>query len=59
MKGDVREMQKKSKSEEKTERSKAFVRDYPYLEKKMIEMLKEGKSAIEIREELLKYVGEE
>lgn len=52
-------MQNKPKSKEKTERSKAFIRDYPYLEKKMIEMLKEGKSAIQIREEMLKYVGEE
>ena len=51
-------MQNKPKSEAKTERSKAFIRDYPHLEKRMIEMLKEGKSSTEVIEELLKYVGE-
>ena len=52
-------MQNNPKSEEKAERSKAFVQDYSYLEKRIIEMLKEDKSRIEVREELLKYVGEE
>lgn len=50
-------MKDKPISKEKTE--KAFVLDYSYLEKRMIEILKEGRSATEIREELLKYVEEE
>lgn len=52
-------MQDNPKSEEKNEKTKAFVRDYSYLEKQVIEMLKEDKSRIEVREELLKYVEEE
>jgi hypothetical protein len=50
-------MPDRSKSGEKTQKNKASVRDYSHLEKRIIEMLKEGTRArLEIREELLRYV---
>ncbi len=40
------------------ERDKAFIWDYPYVEKRIMEMMKRGESIAKIIRELLKYVEE-